>query len=445
MADERTKLQVTGFTDTVQRGARVIRPQLASLVLDILFVFYLLISATYCYSQLVLGEEHWFLIPWWLLVIIAAEISLLWQTFGISPGMRVARIRLHSLKRPDERATFGQRLVRFIMFHAFGYPLFGIFPSLWNQDQTTFYDQISRCALRRDEGSEESPRSWYHTSTGIAAALIVVFTLTAAVYITQIKLDRLISGAARVGPVFRTLLTPDWSIAGEGISLLVITLFMSLLATLFGVVVAVPLSFLAARNLMTGPLGRLIYTIVRIIMSITRSIEPLIWAVIFVAWVRLGPFPGMLALWVHSIADLTKLYSERLESIDQGPVEAISAPGATRIQTIVYGIIPQIVNPYLSFTLYRWDINVRMSTIIGIVAGGGIGQQLYLYIRYWKWPQASMFMLLIIATIWAIDYISARLRARLEAGATGRRTKQSAQWTESRSRGLAVEQSSSSE
>ena len=255
--------------------------------------------------------------------------------------------------------------------------------------------------------------------------LLAVLTLVASVYITQIKLARLFTGASRAAPVFRNLLRPDWSIVGEGIGLLVETLFMSLLATLFGVVVAVPLSFLAARNLTTGPIGRLLYMLVRITMSITRSVEPLIWAIIFVLWVRLGTFPGMLALWVHSIADLTKLYSERLESIDQGPVEAIRATGASRLQVIIFGIVPQIINPYLSFTLYRWDINVRMATIIGIVAGGGIGQQLYLYTRYWKWSQAAMLMILIIATVWVIDYVSARLRARLETGSTRKKARAS--------------------
>jgi phosphonate transport system permease protein len=87
-------------------------------------------------------------------------------------------------------------------------------------------------------------------------------------------------------------------------------------------------------------------------------------------------------------------------------------------------VIPQIVNPYLSFTLYRWDINVRMATIIGIVAGGGIGQQLYLYTRYWQWSQAATLMLLIMGTVWVIDYISARMRARLETGGTTRKVSQ---------------------
>ncbi|MBU1049252.1 phosphonate ABC transporter, permease protein PhnE, partial [Candidatus Bipolaricaulota bacterium] len=389
-----------------------------------LVIFYTVIAATYCYFQFTLGDERWLILPWWLLALGALEVALLWETFGISVGMRVSRLRLRSTLKEDEDPDLAQRLARLLSFHVVGFTLIGFVSALWHREQSTLFDLASGTALRKHEDTDSAPRPWYRSSTGLGATILAILTMTAAVFITQINLHRLFTGAARIVPVFRNLLKPDWSILGPGFGLLIVTLFMSLLATFFGVVVAVPLSFLAARNLMSGPIGRLIYTIVRAILSITRSIEPLIWAIIFVFWVRLGPFPGMLALWIHSIADLTKLYSERLESIDEGPVEAIRATGASRLQVIVYGIIPQIVNPYLSFTLYRWDINVRMSTIIGIVAGGGIGQQLYLYIRYWKWSQAATFMILIMATVWIIDYISARLRARLETGAVGKRTGQ---------------------
>ncbi|MFC2106105.1 phosphonate ABC transporter, permease protein PhnE [Candidatus Bipolaricaulota bacterium] len=411
----------TGFSRFMKRsllGLDALIAQFTSLVLDAIVVFYTAIIATYCYSQIVHGEELWLFVPWWLLVIISLEIALLWETFGVSLGMRLGRLRLRSIEDANTRPGLVQRLVRFAAFQLFGFTLLGLLPALWNRQQSTFYDLTSKTVLRKYEDTETVPRSWHRTSTGLMLALLALLTMIAAVYIVEIKIARLFTGAARAVPVFRDLLRPDWTLAGMGLGLLIETLFMSLLATLFGVVVAVPLSFLAARNLTTGPIGRLVYMLVRIIMSITRSVEPLIWAIIFVLWVRLGTFPGMLALWVHSIADLTKLYSERLESIDQGPVEAIRATGASRLQIIVYGIIPQIVNPYLSFTLYRWDINVRMATIIGIVAGGGIGQQLYLYTRYWKWSEAAMLMLLIMATVWVIDYVSARLRARLEAGST---------------------------
>jgi len=403
-------------------GMDALKPQLACLVLDAIIVFYTTVIATYCYSQIALAEENWLLVPWWLLVIISLEIALVWETFGISMGMRLSRLRLRSTRDENLSPGLAARFARLGAFHLLGFTLFGLLPALWNRDQSTLFDLVSKTVLRKYEDTDTVPRRWYQTSTGLAVAVLGSLTMIAAVYLTEIKLARLFTGAARAAPVFRNLLRPDWSIAGDGIGLLIETLFMSLLATLFGVVVAVPLSFLAARNLTTGPVGRLVYMIVRFIMSITRSIEPLIWAIIFVLWVRLGTFPGMLALWVHSIADLTKLYSERLESIDQGPVEAIRATGGSRLQIITFGIVPQIINPYLSFTLYRWDINVRMATIIGIVAGGGIGQQLYLYTRYWKWSQAAMLMLLIMATVWVIDYVSARLRARLETGAAGKKT-----------------------
>jgi phosphonate transport system permease protein len=400
---------------------RVLQPQIICLLLDGIAIFYAFIMGTYCFSRITLGEEHYMLMPWWLLVILSLEMAAAWESFGVSPGMKFGRLTLRPIDEGREAPSILQRLARFVSFQVFGFTLVGLLPALWNKGQSTFFDVASGTRLRKYEETTSARLPWHRTSVGIGTALLLVLTLITATYITEIKLVRLFTGASRAQIVVRGLVRPDWSIMGEGLGLLVETLFMSLLATLFGVVVAVPLSFLAARNLTTGPIGRLVYMIVRIIMSITRSIEPLIWAVIFVLWVRLGTFPGMLALWVHSIADLTKLYSERLESIDEGPVEAIRATGASRLQVILYGIVPQIVNPYLSFTLYRWDINVRMATIIGIVAGGGIGQQLYLYTRYWKWSQASMLMLLIMGTVWVIDYVSARMRSRLETGSTRRR------------------------
>jgi len=126
-----------------------------------------------------------------------------------------------------------------------------------------------------------------------------------------------------------------------------------------------------------------------------------------------GVLAGILALWVHSIADLVKLYAERLEAIDQGPIEAITATGAGRLSVLRYAIVPQIVNPYISFTLYRWDINIRMATVVGLVGGGGIGQRLINYIWGVQYRQAGTVMILIVILVWAIDYLSARLRAKL--------------------------------
>ena len=121
------------------------------------------------------------------------------------------------------------------------------------------------------------------------------------------------------------------------------------------------------------PVGMWVYYVFRTLFNTLRSIEALILAIVFVIWVGLGAFAGALALALHTVAASAKLYSEQVESINAGPVEAVKATGATRLQTVVYAVVPQIVPPYISFTMYRWDINVRMSTIIGFVGGGGIG------------------------------------------------------------------------
>ncbi len=161
------------------------------------------------------------------------------------------------------------------------------------------------------------------------------------------------------------------------------------------------------------PVGSVIYNITRTVLNILRSIEPLIMGLVFVSWVGIGPFAGLLALTLHSIASLGKLYSEQIESIDTGPIEAIQATGANRLQTIIYAVVPQIVPPYIAFTMYRWDINVRMSTIIGFVGGGGIGFLLQQQINLLRYRDAGVAVLAIAIVVSILDYASANLRERL--------------------------------
>ncbi len=191
------------------------------------------------------------------------------------------------------------------------------------------------------------------------------------------------------------------------------TIFMGMMATLFGIIFSVPVSFLASRNLMSGSwVTMTIYYLTRTILNIIRSIEPLIWALIAVVWVGLGPFAGILALTFHSIAALGKLYSEAIENIDPGPIEAIQATGATRLQIIRYAVVPQMIPPFVSFSIYRWDINVRMSTIIGLVGGGGIGFLLVQYIRLLDYRAAGIAVWFIAITVAILDYASAEIRQR---------------------------------
>ena len=161
------------------------------------------------------------------------------------------------------------------------------------------------------------------------------------------------------------------------------------------------------------PIGLVIYNITRTIFNSVRSIEPLMMGFVFVVWVGLGPFAGILALTLHSMADLGKLFSEEVENIDEGPVEAITATGASQLQRIVYAVVPQVTPHYIAYIFYRWDINVRMSTIIGFVGGGGIGFVLQRNINQILYTKASVMVIAIAIVVIVLDNISARVRSRI--------------------------------
>ncbi|MBN1583548.1 MAG: phosphonate ABC transporter, permease protein PhnE [Anaerolineae bacterium] len=210
-------------------------------------------------------------------------------------------------------------------------------------------------------------------------------------------------GGPQISEAFKTVL-----------NLSVVTLLMALMATSLGSVFAIPLSFLAARNIVgKNVIGRTVYYVFRTTFNLWRSIEPMILALICSAWVGIGPFAGVLALAINNIPNLAKLFSDTIEEIDTGPVEAIRATGATGIQTLVYGIVPQLVPKFLAFILYQWDINIRMSTVIGFVGGGGIGQQFRLWVGLNQYSAAGMATWAIVAMVWGMDYASAKAREKL--------------------------------
>ena len=192
------------------------------------------------------------------------------------------------------------------------------------------------------------------------------------------------------------------------------TLFLGLMATTFAILFAAPLSFLGARNLMTHrATGTAVYYAVRTGFNILRAIEPLIMAILFAVWVGIGPFAGVLALALHSTAALGKLFSEQIESIDIGPVEAITATGARPMQVVLYGVVPQVLLQFLALSFYRWDINVRMSTIIGFVGGGGIGFLLQQWINLLQYNEAGTALLAIAVVVIVLDVLSAKIRERI--------------------------------
>lgn len=192
------------------------------------------------------------------------------------------------------------------------------------------------------------------------------------------------------------------------------TIALALMATTLGTLLAIPISFLAARNLMgANALTLALYVVVRTILNIVRSIESLIIAIVFVVILGLGPFAGMLAVTVHTIAALAKLYSEVIEGIDPGPIEAIRATGADWLQVARYGVVPQIVPAFTAFTIYRWEINVRTSTIVGLVGGGGIGFFLIQWINLSDFRAVSASFIAILVVVQVMDFVSARIRERL--------------------------------
>ena len=195
---------------------------------------------------------------------------------------------------------------------------------------------------------------------------------------------------------------------------MLVTIFQAMLATTLGAILALPFSFLAAKNL-TGRnrLYALIYYATRGMFNILRSIEALLYVVIFVFWVGIGPFAGMLALAVTSFALIGKLFSEAIENIESGPIEAVTATGSNQLQMIVYAVLPQIVPPFVSYLIYQWDINIRMATIIGFAGGGGIGLTLTTFFGSLQYHKAGTVVAVIVVVVALMDFLSAEVRKKL--------------------------------
>jgi phosphonate transport system permease protein len=166
---------------------------------------------------------------------------------------------------------------------------------------------------------------------------------------------------------------------------------------------------ISARNVAAPPL----FYPARVVLNFFRSVDTLVYALIFVAAVGLGPFPGVLAVVAYTTTSLAKLYSEAIEGIDRGPVDAITATGATRLQILRFGVLPQVLPLFLSYVLYRLETNIRAATVLGFVGAGGIGFYLQTYLRMIDYPAASTVLLVTVAMVMVVDALSSKLRERL--------------------------------
>jgi phosphonate transport system permease protein len=266
------------------------------------------------------------------------------------------------------------------------------------------------------EKAKQEAKSWYKTFWGWHLFVTVFVLFIVGLFKTKFSLYELTNedgfeGAKRL---FTGIFNPNWEVLPRAILNIIETIFMAFLATFLAIPFAFLLSFLAAKNIMKGTVPFMVYSVVRTFLNVTRSVEALVWAIIFSVWVGIGPFAGMLALMVHSIASLTKQYSEMVETVNEGPIEGIQSCGANKLQTIWYAIVPQVILPYISFTVYRWDINVRMATIIGLVGGGGIGTMLIKYQGQAMWAEVGTIIVVIAAVVWMMDQASAYIREALK-------------------------------
>ena len=220
---------------------------------------------------------------------------------------------------------------------------------------------------------------------------------------------RLARGVPWILDFFRRMLPPDLSVLPSALRGAVTTVEIALLGTAVAAVAALPLGFLSARNVAAPP----IFYPARVVLNFFRSVDTLVYALVFVAAVGLGPFPGVLAVIAYTTTSLAKLYSEAIEGIDRGPVDAVTATGATRLQVLRFGVLPQVLPLFLSYVLYRLETNIRAATVLGFVGAGGIGFYLQTYLRLIDYPAASTVLLVTVAMVMVVDAISSRLRDRL--------------------------------
>jgi len=240
---------------------------------------------------------------------------------------------------------------------------------------------------------------------GLAVLAIYGWFLAA----TEVSLPRFLRGVPWMADFVRRMVPPDLSVLSSAVVGALQTLQIAVVGTTVAALFALPLGFLSARNVAPASL----FYPARALLNFFRSIDTMVYALFFVAAVGLGPFPGVLAVVTYTAMTLAKLYSEAIEGIEPGPAEAIAATGASRLQVLRFGILPQVLPLFASYILYRLETNIRAATILGFVGAGGIGFYIQTYLRMINYSAASAVLLVLVAMVMAVDFTSSRLRARI--------------------------------
>jgi len=246
--------------------------------------------------------------------------------------------------------------------------------------------------------------------SGILSLIVVICALVAFQQIEFFDLERFADGIPAFIQISGEMYPPNFQEAGNWIRPVWDTLVMSIAGTALALVLSLPLGLLAAAN--TSP-HTSVYFGARIILNILRAIPELIMGILFVAVVGFGALPGALALGLHSAGMVGKFFAEAIEHVDNAPIEAVRATGASRIKVIRYAVLPQVFSQMADVAIYRWEYNFRASTVMGMVGAGGIGFELIGSLRILRYQEVSAILLIILVMVTLIDQIGAQLRKRL--------------------------------
>ncbi len=253
----------------------------------------------------------------------------------------------------------------------------------------------------------ELKRDWSRTLSNAAVWLVLIAMLAWSWGPAEMgRWTYLVTDSGNMREYASEFLKPDFGEWRYYVEEMVVTVQIALWGTVLAVVLSVPFGILSSHNMVPW----YIWQPVRRLMDAFRAIHEIVFAVLFVVAVGLGPFAGVMALFVHTTGVLAKLFSEAVESIDPRPVEGIRATGATRVQEVVFGVIPQVLPLWMSYSLYRFESNVRSATVLGLIGAGGIGQILFESIRGFYYPEAAAIILIVILTVTLTDLLSQRLR-----------------------------------
>ncbi|WP_053373573.1 phosphonate ABC transporter, permease protein PhnE [Paenibacillus sp. FJAT-27812] len=241
-------------------------------------------------------------------------------------------------------------------------------------------------------------------------AFIIILLLWGSSVQTEATFGELIEGFPNMFDLLKEMFPPKWTYFDNIVGAMLETIRMALIGTTIGAILAIPVALLSASNLTKSSWLR--YP-VRFLLNLIRTIPDLLLAAIFVSIVGIGPLPGMMALSVFSLGLIAKLTYEALEAIDRGPLEAMTAVGATGPQRILYAVIPQIQAHFMSFTLYTFEINVRAAAVLGLVGAGGIGHYYEITLGFLEYDKTSVIIIFTLAIVLLIDYSSTKLREKL--------------------------------